>query len=72
MRQVSEKAVLARVRRKLARAGEGLRFTKEPSLAPYYVVDSHNTITSSGHDLEDLAKEIGCLRPFERLAYPET
>jgi hypothetical protein len=71
---VSERAVVARLRRRLAREGEILRRCRRDSqwyreLGDWYVVDgSLNYITSKFVDLESYARECGVLEPWERLA----
>ena len=63
-------AVERRVRRALARDGQVLHKCRPESrdylgYGPYYVVDERNCVVSAQHDLDDLARECGVLRPGE-------
>lgn len=75
-KMVSERAVLARLNRKLAKEQQKVCTTKEDSrgfgeTGRYYVVDlNRNTIVIKGlhyDGLERLAKEEGCLKEYEAL-----
>ena len=73
---VSERALFARVNRKLAKEGQMLRRCKESSrafsdLGYLYIVDTHsNTIIALNCDLENLAREVGAIAHWERLEEP--
>lgn len=73
---VSERALFARVNRKLAKEGQMLRRCKESSrafseLGHLYIVDTHtNTIIALNCDLESLAREVGAIAHWERLEEP--
>jgi hypothetical protein len=70
---ISERALIARINRKLARDGQQLRVNTSNAwrqdLGNYYVLDGNiNSVVSTHEDLEPLARELGCLKPHERLA----
>jgi hypothetical protein len=76
---VSERAVIARINRRIAKGGEMLRSNRsalkllkmgERPLDPlYYVVNpQRNAITGTVHDLEAFAQECGVMEPWEVLA----
>lgn len=68
---VSEKALISRINRRLAHGGTVLKKTRgqrwRSSVGDFYEIDG-NTIVSTHVDLEDWARELGVLRPSERLA----
>jgi hypothetical protein len=72
---VSERALVARINRKLREHGEmGELLRKNASqrwwsdLGDYYVVDIRGNYIVNRHvDLESFAKECGCLKPWEAL-----
>ena len=71
---VSERALIARINRKLAHEGEQLRKKRSPWAAwgaadwGFYAVDvNRNVITADHVDLESWGKELGALEPYERL-----
>lgn len=69
---VTKRALIARLRRKLAKEAEYLHATREGTrsrqeLGEFYVVDSRNWIRGGG-SLEELAREHGVFQPWERLA----
>jgi len=70
---VTERALFARIDRKLAKDGERLRRCKEDSrafseLGALYIVNvNSNTITAKSCDLEKLGREIGVLSDWEVL-----
>ena len=62
--------VEARVRRALAGDGRTLHKVRPESrdyhnYGPYYVADERNCVVSSQHDLDELARQCGVLRPGE-------
>lgn len=66
-------AVEGRVRRALAQQGETLHKVRADSrdyhgYGPYYIADERNCVVSAQHDLDDLARECGVLRPDEVIA----
>jgi hypothetical protein len=70
MKSVTEKAVMARINRKLSHQGEVLRKLRGErwftSLGEYFVVDSRSNAVIDTHVvLEALAREIGVLNDFE-------
>lgn len=70
---VTERALFARVDRKLAKEGQRLRRCKSdakafPELGAFYIVDTTtNTIATKNCELEALAKEVGVLADWEEL-----
>ena len=69
---VSMAALMARINRKLARDGEHLKATRSerdrPELGDYYIVDiNRNTVVAKHRYPEELAREIGVLKPYEAL-----
>ena len=72
--KVSERALFARVNRKLAQEGETLRRSRADSrwlneTGALYVVDlRRNTIVAMHIDLAAYAAELGVLKPYEQLA----
>lgn len=69
---VSKRAVVARVRRRLAKDGEFLKACRPDSrwhgdLGDWYTFDGRNLITGTNLDLETVARELEVLLPFERL-----
>ena len=70
---VSERAVIARINRALAKDGEALRKTRADSrwisdLGYYYIIDTNlNTITAQHLSLSELARELNVLKPWEAL-----
>ena len=73
---VSERALMARVNRSLADSQEMVKKARgeyaRRELGEFYLLDFfHNRIKRQGLDLEDFAREIKVLRPYERLYRPE-
>lgn len=69
---VSERAIVARLRRALAKDGETLRKSRTPrtvsDLGDYFTVGrGNNTVVRRGIDVETLARELGVLDPFEEI-----
>ena len=68
---ISERALLARIRRKLAYHGEYLmtdrRHPDANNWLGLYIVNDRNAIVASGCDPVKLAQELDCIRPWERL-----
>lgn len=68
---VSERAVIARINRALAKDGEALRKTRNDSrwlndLGHYYIIDANlNTITAQHISLSELGRELNVLKPWE-------
>lgn len=71
--KITERALFARIDRKLAKDGERLRRCRSDSrayaeLGDYYIVNqSANTITAQHCTLEGLAKELDLLADWEEL-----
>lgn len=71
---VSERALAARIARQLAKQDQVLRRCSRSSrwhssLGDYYVVDTHtNGIAEQDVSLFELAADLGCIKPWERLA----
>ena len=71
---VSKVALLARINRKLAGQGERLfarrgRAADRETMGDYYIIDTKKNIPIEFWvDLEDKARELGVLQPWERLA----
>ena len=69
---ISERALLARIQRKLKLDGQKLLKCRQPDpatyaqLGLYYIVDDQ-TIVATHQELEKLAKALGCLKPYEKL-----
>lgn len=68
----TKRALIARVRRILRKAGEDLRMAtpeqrKAMGLGKYYLVDSKG-ILDKNVDVEDLARELKLLQPWETLS----
>lgn len=73
LRGVSERALMARINRKLRKDLSALRKTRggcaQIELGDFYVVDYElNSVTDTFVDIEDLGRELGVLRHYERLA----
>ncbi len=71
-KQVTERALFARVDRKLKKGGDCLRRCRQDSkahaeLGSYYIVSSSNVITAQHCSLEGLARELGVLAEWEVL-----
>ena len=72
-KKVSERALMARINRKLAREQQQLMKCKQDSrdhaaLGDYYLVDlATNSITAQNMDLGDLGRELECLAGYEEL-----
>ncbi len=70
---VSERALVARINRVLAKDDETLRRCRDDSrgfneLGRYYTVDfTRNVIVGKDHDLEKLGRKLGVLAPYEAL-----
>lgn len=70
---VSQRALVARIRRKLAKDGEYLKANRSsdcPELGNWYCIGANNFVTSAHEDLEQLGREIDCLKDFETLITP--
>lgn len=73
---ISERALLARINRKLAKAGQAVRTCRESSgafstLGRHYVVDvDRNMVEAYNVDLMELAENISVVSGQEYLAYP--
>jgi len=73
---VSESAVVQRVNRKLKREMQALRKARGAYRAgfpgDFYVVDfNHGWVVETHVDVEDLARELEVLKPWERVATEE-
>lgn len=70
---VSERALIARINRKLAHQGEKLFRSRsneiQVTVGDYYIVDlERNTTAGQKVGLESLAKKLGALKPYEKAA----
>ncbi len=71
--KVSERAIVARISRALAKEGEALRRCRRDSrsystLGDYYVIDiNRNFVTSTDIDLEKWAREMKVLQAWEEM-----
>jgi len=67
---VTERALLQRVNRRLAKSGGVLRKALSPEpLGAFFVVDTNRNIVANTHvDLEKLGRELGVLRSWEEVA----
>jgi len=71
--EVSDRALMARINRKLAKEGQKLKKTQPTSkwaseLGEFYIVDEKlNTIDATHVDLEKLASELSVLKAGERI-----
>ena len=70
---VTERALLARINRKLEKEGSLIKKCRRNSrswhvLGDYYEIDIQiNGVVSYNVDLEDRARELGCLKGYENL-----
>ncbi len=69
---ITERALFARVDRRLKKDGDFLRRCRQDSkayaeLGSYYIVSSNNVVTAQHCSLEGLAKELGVLADWEVL-----
>ncbi len=69
---VSERALVQRINRRLAKDGERLKaaagMRARLELGAYFVMDiSHNCVLHKDVDLEELGRELEVLRPYESL-----
>lgn len=69
---VSERALLARINRKLAAKGERDRMHKAPdrwanSIGRYFIGQTGGVISRQHCDIEKVARELGVMQPFEKL-----
>lgn len=70
---VSERAMMARINRRLAKEGQKLCKTPPQSrwfndLGAFHIVNENQNVIEAQHvDLEELAKELGTLKPGEVL-----
>jgi len=70
---ISERALVGRLKRKLAKDGVFIRKCRQDSqwygdLGDYYLVDAHNHIAGTHIELEGYAREQGSLSEYEVLA----
>ena len=71
--QITERALMQRIQRKLKHQDELLRKNAslrwQTDLGDFYIVDANrNILLSAHHNLEQLGRELGALRPYEELA----
>jgi hypothetical protein len=69
---VSERALLARIKRKLAPDGVRLHKSREGSRAlwefgDYYGVSADNHVCNPSGGLEGIARDLGVMKPYEEL-----
>ena len=73
--KVSERAIIARINRRLTKQNEKLIICEETSpnfaeLGRYYIVDlNQNTITGKWFDIERLGTELKVLKGYEEINY---
>jgi hypothetical protein len=72
--QVTERAIFARLSRKLKKEGQTLHRCRRDSrwfndMGPYYTVDigSNSVVDRGFSDLDEWAREIGVLKPYEQM-----
>jgi hypothetical protein len=68
---ITERALVQRINRKLKGQGEALRTTRgrRGDLGDFYVVDLNRNFVVDKHvDLEECGRELGVLKPHERMA----
>jgi len=68
--EIKMSALIARIRRRLARDGESIHRTRgaqnELNLGEYYIVDVYRNMIEDTHiDPESLGRQLGALKPFE-------
>ena len=72
---VTERALVQRLRRALAKEGERLLVNRSghapANVGRYYLVDGRNIMTDNAVDIEALGRELKLLRPWERLVWAE-
>ena len=68
MSTITETALVARIRRRLAHDGERLIKPREGSYGPYCIVDNESNFIRAHCDLEDLGRKLGVLHDGEVLA----
>jgi hypothetical protein len=74
---VTERAILQRVRRAMRKDGDRLIVNRKPwqhepaNVGRFYVVDANNIMTDNDVDLGKLARDLGLLKPWERLIEEE-
>jgi hypothetical protein len=64
---VNRRALIARVDRALAKQGRELRIARRGGMSNFLVIDN-DAIADNDADLEKLARKIGVLETWERLA----
>lgn len=70
---ITERALVQRLRRALARDGDRLIANRRPwehgpaNVGRYYIVDKRNIMTDHDVDLVALGREVGVMRPWEQL-----
>jgi hypothetical protein len=68
--KVSERAIVARLRRTLEKEGKILKKCREDNrffneLGSYYCVSSANVVVDKDIDIESWSRELGILKPYE-------
>jgi hypothetical protein len=70
---ITERALVQRLRRTLAKEGNRLLVNRggnahgAANVGRYYIVDENNLMTDHDVDLVALGREMGAIRPWERL-----
>jgi len=65
---ISKRALVQRINRHLRKQNEALRGKRGENTGEYYLVDlGRNTVVQDGVPIEKLGRELGVLKPFERL-----
>jgi hypothetical protein len=70
--RISERALVARIQRKLKADGQQLRKCRHDTagynqLGQFFIVDQFDAIVSTHHELATLGKELNVLKPYEKL-----
>ncbi len=70
-RPITERALLQRIRRALAKDGKTIKAARSQAeaqtLGAFYIVDNQNTIAATVPDLETYARQMRVLEPWETL-----
>jgi len=65
---ITKRALVQRINRHLRKSNEALRGKRDGNTGEYYLVDfGRNTVVQDVVAIEKLGRELGVLKPFERL-----
>jgi hypothetical protein len=65
---ITKRALVQRINRHLRKRNEALRGKRGPNTGEYYLVDfKRNTLIEDAVAVETLGRELGVLKPYERL-----